>query len=145
MTMNEGLPFRILLVDDDADDRMIIDDAFLEIGYAAEVKKFKDAHDLFKYMDGINSSLLPSLIVLDNTLPRLSASDVLKILKEDPQYNSIPVVVYSNKISPTKKEELLALGAYDCVEKEVNMKDVIEMAKRLRNIAEQKSSDVPGH
>ena len=38
--MKNGLPFKILIVEDDQDDRVIIDEAFQEIGYIAEVKKF---------------------------------------------------------------------------------------------------------
>jgi DNA-binding response OmpR family regulator len=134
--MNQGLPFRILLVDDDSDDRMIIDDAFLEMGYACEVKKFKDADDLLKYLNKIEQDLLPSLIVLDNTLPRLSAADVLRILKENKGLDAIPVIIYSNKISPSKREELMKMGAYDCIEKPLTMNGVTEMAKRFRNVAE---------
>jgi CheY-like chemotaxis protein len=38
--MLNGIPFSILVVDDDEDDRIIIDEAFKEIGYEAEIKKF---------------------------------------------------------------------------------------------------------
>ena len=64
-----GIPFSILIVEDDEDDRWIIDQAFIEIGYEAEVKKFINGEALFHYLEKIDNSVYPSLIVLDNTLP----------------------------------------------------------------------------
>ena len=69
--MNNGLPFTILVVEDDQDDREIIDDAFKEVGYEAEVKKFKEGQALLRYLEQIDRSGYPSLIVLDNSLPDL--------------------------------------------------------------------------
>ena len=77
MFMNKGLPFSILVVDDDADDRMNIDEAFQEIGSEAEVKKFIDGEGLLRYLEEIESSVYPSLIVLDHTLTVLEAADIL--------------------------------------------------------------------
>jgi CheY-like chemotaxis protein len=104
--MNNGLPFSILVVDDDADDRMIIDEAFQEIGYEAEVKKFIDGKALLYYLEQIEPSLYRSLIVLDNTLPALEAADILSILKENASYKHIPVVIYTTLLTSFKKEKL---------------------------------------
>jgi CheY-like chemotaxis protein len=130
-----GIPFSILVVEDDEDDRIIIDEAFLQIGYAAEVKKFVNGELMLRYLEKMEPSLYPSLIVLDNTLPKLNAADILVLLKKDPRYADIPVVVYTSAVSPQKKEQLMALGAYACIEKASLMEDVIGMAKDLKAVA----------
>src|SRR5215213_5483281 len=112
-----GIPFTILIVEDDEDDRWIIDQAFKEIDYEAEVKKFINGEMLFNYLEQVDRSLYPSLIVLDNTLPTLNAADILSMLKKDPRYTKIPVVVYSSSMSPQKRDSLLAMGAHGCMEK----------------------------
>jgi CheY-like chemotaxis protein len=134
--MRNGLPFSILVVDDDRDDRMIINDAFKEIDYEAEVRKFIDGRELLLYLDKIAPSLYPSLIVLDNTLPALEASDILSILKTHPSYRTIPVVVYTTLVSSAKREQLLSMGAYACIEKGTTMQEVVEVVKELKNLAE---------
>jgi len=134
--MTEGIPFSILVVDDDEDDRMVIDEAFEKIGFATEVKKFINGKALFHYLDSINPSLHPSLIVLDNTLPELEASDILSVLKKDPAYRSIPVVVYTTVISPAKEEHLLSMGAYACYQKGNTMDEIIALARELRRLSE---------
>ena len=77
--MKDGLPFTILVVDDDPDDRELIDEAFKEIDYEAEVKKFIDGKALITYMQQVSPSMYPSLIVLDNSLPGMEVQDVLAL------------------------------------------------------------------
>lgn len=134
--MREGLPFSIVLVDDDLDDQQVIDEAFMEIGYGTEVKKLINGKALLHYLESIPTSLYPSLIVLDNTLPELDAIDLLTILKTDPSYKAIPVVVYTTMLTPTKEQQLISRGAYACYEKGATMREVVEVAKKLRGLAE---------
>lgn len=117
---------------------MIIDEAFKEINYEAEVKKFIDGAGLLRYLEQVEPSLYPSLIVLDNTLPKLDATDILAMLKENPSYQSIPVVVYTTVLSSAKKQRLLSLGAYACIEKGSVKNEVVRVAKELKSIAEKK-------
>lgn len=135
--MRNGLPFSILLVDDDEDDRIVIDEAFVSIGYGGKVKKFIDGKSLLHYLEEVEPGLYPSLIVLDNTLPQLNAGDLLIILKSTPAYRAIPVVVYTTLLTPYKKEQLLAAGATACLEKGTSMEDVRRVATELKNMAEE--------
>lgn len=125
-----------MIVDDDPDDRVFIDEAFQSIGYEAEVKKFVDGKSLLQYLEKVEPALYPSLIVLDNTLPELEATDILALLKENPAYKSIPVVIYTSGISPSKKEKLLAQGAYACFEKGSSMQDLVRMAQELKRLSQ---------
>lgn len=137
----KGVTFSILIVDDDADDRFFIDSAFKQIGYEGEVKKFISGEYLFTYLEKVDRSEYPSLIVLDNSLPKLDAFDILSILKTNPLYRSIPVVVYTGYLSPAKKQKLMDMGAYACFEKGISMDDILKIAKELRDIAESKPVD----
>jgi CheY-like chemotaxis protein len=135
--MKDGLPFRILIVDDDLDDQDVIDEAFMEIGYGTEVKKLINGKALLHYLEQLDASLYPSLIVLDNTLPELDAAQLLSILKANASYRHIPVVVYTAMLTPMKEGQLLSKGAYACYEKGSTMKEVNSFAKELRRLAEE--------
>ena len=134
--MKEGLPFHILIVEDDEDDRMIIDEAFLEIGFAAEVKKFINGKTFLHYLEQMEPALLPSLIVLDNSLPELNAIDLLKILKASSSYEDIPVVIYTTMLTETKERQLLSMGAHACYQKGNTLQEVVALAKTLKHLAE---------
>lgn len=132
--------FKIIAVEDDADDRMIMDEAFKEIGYEGEIKKLPDGDALFDYLGKIDQDLYPSLIVLDNSLPRENALDLLVRLKENNGYQPIPVVIYSTTISPRVKDQLLAAGAFACLKKGEAIQEIVQAAKWFRQIAEEKSA-----
>ena len=143
--MSPGIPFLILIVEDDEDDRIILDEAFEEIGYASEVKKFINGQSLIEYLEKMEPKLYPSLIVLDNSLPQMDASQLLTSLKNDSRYTHIPIIVYASSVSPQKKEKLMSMGAYACIEKEALMDNIIAVAKQLRNVAEAQVRDpLPG-
>jgi CheY-like chemotaxis protein len=131
-----GIPYTILLVDDDEDDREVIDAAFFQIGYGPMVKKFTNGQSLLRYLEEVDSSLYPSLIVLDNTLPGMDALDLLSVLKTNISYQSIPVVVYTTLLTPVKKKELLDKGAQSCMEKGSSMQEIVHTAMELKKMAE---------
>jgi CheY-like chemotaxis protein len=133
--MTNGISFSILLVDDDAEDREFIDDAFVEIGYECEIKKFISGKDLLKYLENVEPALYPTLIVLDYSIKGMDATDILRILKQSEAYKHIPVLIYSSTCPPSKAAELKALGAYDCLEKKDSMKALVEMAKKFRDLS----------
>ena len=137
----KGLPFSILVVDDDEDDRIIIDEAFKEIGYESEIKKFIGGKALLQYLSQIDQDLYPSLIVLDNTLPEMDAMEVVLKLKNNPRSKSIPIVVYTSSISPANKNQLLDAGVFSCIEKGSVMRDVVAVAKGLKRLAEEHIKD----
>jgi CheY-like chemotaxis protein len=136
--MKKGLPFTILIVDDDEDDREIIDEAFKEIGYESEVKKFLEGQSLLKYLDKIDSSVYPSLslIVLDNSLPGLDVEGVVSSIKEDERFKTIPVIVYSGTVSVGKKQALQKHGVDAIIEKGSTMQNVVNVVQKFKNIAE---------
>ncbi|OLY92486.1 CheY chemotaxis protein or a CheY-like REC (receiver) domain [Cnuella takakiae] len=138
--MDNGLPFSVLMVEDDEDDRAIIDEAFLDLHFAQEVKKFKGGKMLLDYLSKIEPNLYPSLIILDSSIPGMDGLQILKLLKENPNYNQIPVLIVSTFISPAKQSEFVAAGAYGCIQKGNNYDEVIRMAEKIKNISQ---SNVP--
>lgn len=138
--MHNGLPFSILVVDDDEEDRIVINEAFQAIGYEAEVKKFMDGLAMLRYLEQVEPSLYPSLIVLDNTLPQMNAGDLLAVLKSKPAYRDIRIVVYTTLLTPSKKEQLMGQGAFACIEKGTTMDEVIAIAARLKKLAEENTT-----
>jgi response regulator RpfG family c-di-GMP phosphodiesterase len=124
------------MVDDDEDDRIIIDEAFMQIGYGAEIKKFISSDALFKYLDQLEPNLYPSLIVIDRHVRHWEPTDVLKKLKQHPAYGKIPVVIYSSTLSSSEKAEFEKLGVKACIEKGALMSEVTDIARHLKEMAE---------
>jgi len=141
--MKEAITFRILIVEDDADDRFLIDETFQELHYAAEVKKFISAGALFKYLANIEAAAYPTLILLDHYLGLQTAGDILPVLKSNPQTARIPTVVYSTIMSPAVRSELEAAGADGIFRKPLSGEEMRALCQELICIAERVRTGSP--
>lgn len=73
-----------------------------------------------------------NLIVLDINLPgELNGNDVIRKLKKNPEYSSIPILVITAYALKGDKEKYLAMGANGYLSKPVDKKDVLRMAQEL--------------
>jgi len=104
----------ILYADDDAEDRMLVKDAWAENRLANELHFVEDGEELMDYLRrrGNYTHLayrpLPGMILLDLNMPRKDGREALQEIKADPRLRSIPVVVLT-----TSKAEEDILRAYD--------------------------------
>ena len=74
---------------------------------------------------------MPSLILLDIVLPKLSGLDVLARLKKIPETKKIPVIAISAFSSEENKKQALDSGAVEFIEKEkVDLSMVAKIIKK---------------
>jgi len=118
----------ILLVDDDEEDRMLLQDAFDDLGYGSILKQAQNGEEALVYLKGLPTEALPSLIVLDLNMPRLNGRQTLQHLKSDPRLDKITVVIFSTSHNPKEQRECLLLGAHSYIIKPVSFKESIEIA-----------------
>lgn len=131
-----GTSHSILLVEDDADDRYIMHLAFTELNYAERVKVFNSGEEIFAYLCNLpNSSLYPSLVVLDYNMPGMNGGEVLMRMKNMEGLRDISVAIYSTGMRSIEAK-LKALGADYCFEKGRHMTDVYTLALWLKRIVE---------
>ncbi|MBI2622519.1 MAG: response regulator [Candidatus Levybacteria bacterium] len=81
---------KILLVDDDQDLSVVFSTALKKAGFEVVTAATGE--------DGLSKAKTenPNLILFDQILPDIKGNEALKKLKEDPQTQSIPVVLLSN-------------------------------------------------
>ena len=95
----QGKPRTILVVDDDAEDRLLLGDAVDEACQPHKLRFVCDGEELFDYLkrrgeyEAQRSSPHPDLILLDLKMPRQDGRETLRKLKTDAQLKRIPVVV----------------------------------------------------
>ncbi|WP_329237323.1 response regulator [Actinoallomurus sp. NBC_01490] len=124
-------PYRILLVEDDPADALLVEEALLD-GSEGD-------RSLVQVPDGVAAlehlrdpgQPRPDLIVLDLNMPRMNGSEVLKILKQEPALKAIPVVVLTTSAADEDVATAYATHASAYVVKPVNLDDFI---KAVRNI-----------
>jgi len=123
---------KILLADDDREDRFIMADAFNEIGLQEIVHFVDNGEKVITYLDEINIEMkLPTLIVLDLNMPLMNGTQTLKILKNNYRYKSIPVVIFSTSVNDIEMQECMEIGATSYIIKPVTYNECIETAKQF--------------
>lgn len=97
---------RLLVVDDEPFNLEIIGEYFDGFGYLLE--NAMDGEEAWSLLNGPNSY---DLIILDRMMPVLDGIGLLKRLRGDPRFTSIPVVMQTAAGAPEQVREGLAAGA----------------------------------
>ncbi len=127
---------RIFYVDDDADDREILEEVLQTLYPAVLVKGFADGMEL---LNGIWSSLeeLPSIIFIDLNMPSFNGFDCLAELKKSPSLQAIPVIILTTSSSINDTELSLELGANKFITKPNSFQKLCDVIERtVKEIAD---------
>jgi CheY-like chemotaxis protein len=105
--MNHG---PVLIVNDDSDDKEILQDAWNDLGYPNPLLFFNDGKDVLSYLKSDKPT--PFLILCDVNLPVMNGFELKeKILENDASnYKSIPFVFWSSEVSKSQIEKSYDLG-----------------------------------
>ncbi|MBL7699750.1 MAG: response regulator [Chitinophagaceae bacterium] len=123
---------KILLVDDDVEDREIIQDALGDLGYDSVIHFEENGEKALAFLESaFNSGSLPSMVILDLNMPRMNGTQTLRQLKKDTRFRNIPVIIYSTSLNRIERDECLSLGAHSYVIKPVSYRDTVATAKRF--------------
>lgn len=113
----------IVIVDDSADNRLILKTCLTKQGYIVEVAKNGDE------ALPIITKFMPSLIISDIMMPQMGGFEFLETLKDSIRFNKIPVILISGKsrdnVFPVVKE----LAAYAFLEKPINLTELKSLVK----------------
>jgi CheY-like chemotaxis protein len=83
----------ICLVEDDPDDYYFFAKILREVNSNTQLTWFQTCERLLEFLK--TGSDLPSLIVLDMNMPKMSGQECLEIIKKDPTLKHIPVIIFS--------------------------------------------------
>ena len=122
---------KILLVDDDADDRQIFEELLHEIDDETIVENAENGLEMVAMLNSSTDDDLPGLIILDQNMPRMTGKESLVFLKSHPRYKTIPTIVYSTYQVMDFYRECLDLGAQDVVAKPDTMQAYREMIEQF--------------
>ncbi len=111
---NKGLI--IYLADDDKEDSLFFREALLELPFNITVRTFNNGVDLIAALIDPNSAF-PHMIFLDLNMPLMNVEECLEDIKNEPELESIPVIIYSSYIEVEKIKALQRKGADRFIEK----------------------------
>ena len=110
---------KILIVDDETINLDFFDVMLSKLGFSVEM-----ARDGVEALEKVKK-FHPDLILLDNIMPQMTGWEVTKILKKDPKYKEIPIVMFSALDDVKDKVEGFELGVDDYITKPFNFAEVL--------------------
>jgi CheY-like chemotaxis protein len=124
----------ILIVDDDADDREIIKDAFLASDDHPECVFLENGEKLMQYLEVQPQNEMPSLILLDLNMPGKDGRESLKDIKNNKRFHHIPTVVFTTSSSYRDKQAVYDLGANCFVTKPDTFNQLTELTASISRL-----------
>ncbi len=123
---------QIIFVDDDEEDHLIMLEYFRESGKGDCIKFIKNGQEALNYLNDISDDTrLPCLIVLDLNMPILNGTQTLALLKGNPRYRKIPVLIFSTSENENEKRKCLSLGAREYIVKPTTYLDGFEVVEKF--------------
>lgn len=103
-------PLKILLADDDEDDRLLFIDAIEEVKVRTVVSIVNDGVELMEYLNSTDA-ILPDLIFLDLNMPRKGGIECLEEIRNNKKFKEISIAIYSTSASQNDIEDTFVKGA----------------------------------
>lgn len=109
----------ILFVDDDDDVRETIADALVDSGY--NVITARHGAEAWAHLE--SATILPDLILLDLMMPVMDGAEFRERQRNDPRFQSIPVVLISAGVSASSQAKSMGVAA--CLIKPVKLSPLV--------------------
>jgi len=121
----------ILVGEDDLDDQEFLKEVFVSINESFSLIFASNGPQVLTLLENFDDEQLPCLIVLDYNMPGSNGAEILKELKNNPKYDSIPKIIWSTSGSDTYKDICLELGANDYLVKPSNVNDLVDICRYM--------------
>ncbi|MEY9895117.1 CheY-like chemotaxis protein [Catenulispora sp. MAP12-49] len=142
MTFAATRSYGILLVEDDAADAMLIQDALLERPTEHVVTQVEDGVAALAHLNDPGLAH-PDLIVMDLNMPRMNGRELLAVLKADQALKSIPVVVLTTSAAPDDVSAAYEGYANAYITKPVNLDDFVSAVQSIDTFFLDTATRVP--
>ena len=129
----------ILLVEDDANDVILIRRAFAKAEIKNPVYTVEDGDAAVAYLAGEGAYAdrdehpLPGVVLLDLKLPRRSGLEVLEWVRQSPTLRRLPIVVLTSSRESADVNRAYDLGANSYLVKPHSTEDLLALVEKLKN------------
>lgn len=128
----------ILIAEDDENDICLIRRAFHQASFDNPLRFVRNGDQAVAYLQRQGSFVdrtqnpWPALILLDIKMPRQGGFQVLAWIREQPEFNTLPVVMLTSSQESADINKAYALGANSYLVKPASFARLVEMMTRLK-------------
>lgn len=122
---------RILHVEDNPDDVLLIAMAFRKAGVSSKLEVATDGDKAIKFLTDESGRPLPSCVLLDVKLPTISGLEVLSWIRKQTNLRRLPVIMLTSSTLPSDVNLAYDYGANSYLIKPPGLDSLIELAKTI--------------
>jgi CheY-like chemotaxis protein len=125
------------MVDDDEDDCFLVEAALKDACIHCTFRCVNDGLEIMDYLQRNGHfhdpevAPLPDIILLDLNMPKMDGRQVLKLLKKDPRFRAIPVIILTTSRSDEDVKACYDLGANSYITKQSSFDGLISTMKTV--------------
>ena len=123
-------PKPILLVEDDSVDAMTVKRAMRDLQVNHSVIHSVNGEEAMKYLTSPDTEK-PFVILLDLNMPKMNGIEFLKVMKENPELKTIPVIVLTTSKEQQDVLDSFEFGASGYMVKPVDYSKFVEILRRI--------------
>jgi len=122
---------RILHVEDNPDDVMLIGLAFKKAGVQVKLDVVTDGDKAIEVLSNSDVEAAPACLLLDIKLPTISGLDVLAWIRKQPNLKRLPVIMFTSSLLPEDINQAYDLGANSYLTKPSDLDALITLVKTI--------------
>jgi CheY-like chemotaxis protein len=128
----------ILYVEDEENDVLLAEIAFARAHIEDSLVIARDGVQAIEYLGGTGSFTdhqahpAPCLVLLDLRLPHKSGFEVLEWIRQQPEFQSLPVIIYTSSGADSDRERARKLGATDYLVKPSGIGEMTRVAAMIK-------------
>lgn len=119
----------VLYAEDDFDDFEMFEDVLRVINESLIPINVRNGQEVLDFLEV--AAILPNIIFLDINMPIMDGRTCLKLIKKNPRFNHIPVVIYSTSNRTQDMELCYELGALAYIQKPFTFKEGVDRLSKF--------------
>jgi CheY-like chemotaxis protein len=135
---------RILVAEDNPADVYLLREAMSRGAEPVELIIVSDGEEALEFIDRTGKHAgapVPDLFVLDLNLPKSDGSDVLKRIRQKPEFGGVPVVILTSSDSPRDRNVVSSLGAESFLTKPSDLDEFLALGDTLMKFIRHSASE----
>lgn len=131
--MNDRPPLTILYAEDDPDDRLLAVKAHRDSGAPNPLVFVGDGEEVLEYLRGTGRHALragrrgPGIVILDLHMPGTNGRETLRVMRSDPAFRRLPVMVLTTSTSQDDIRSSYDEGANSYIVKPKGFAELVHM------------------
>jgi chemotaxis family two-component system response regulator Rcp1 len=129
------LPRRLLVVEDNPTDALLLRRALTEHGVDYEMVVVGDGEEAIEYLEKCKGAK-PELIIVDLNLPKEDGIEVLKVYRYSPSFIETQMVILTSSDSPSERQRAEIIGVDAYLRKPIELDAFLALGGTLKKLLE---------